>query len=148
MSTFENPFIQDLDLQIGKKRVSVNRGSQVTDSKTGETFPTELVQVLHVDKKAFVKLFANGVADVFSLSKPGQKVCAYLLQQLRPGQDEVWLHHSEAGLPRTTFWRGIRELQEKQLLAPSKQNFYWVNPSVLFNGDRIKFVKELTRQKS
>jgi hypothetical protein len=45
-----------------------------------------------------------------------------------------------------TFNRGLRELMEKQFIAPKTPNLFWVNPALFFKGDRVMFVKEYRRR--
>lgn len=45
-----------------------------------------------------------------------------------------------------TFQRGLKELLEKSFLAPRLHNSYWINPSLFFKGDRVRFIREYVRK--
>ena len=43
---------------------------------------------------------------------------------------------------RTTYFKGMKELVEKNFIAETMiQNYYFINPDFMFNGDRLSFVK-------
>lgn len=43
---------------------------------------------------------------------------------------------------RTTYFKGMKELVEKKFIAETMiQNYYFINPDFMFNGDRLSFVK-------
>jgi hypothetical protein len=47
-----------------------------------------------------------------------------------------------ADIPRATFYRGLRELLEKEFLYRSPwDGIFFVNIRYMFNGDRLAFVK-------
>ena len=46
-------------------------------------------------------------------------------------------------MSEATYTRGMRELTEKGFIAATTvQGLYWLNPSFVWNGDRLAFVKE------
>ncbi|EPI9236239.1 hypothetical protein ACTD34_004674, partial [Yersinia enterocolitica] len=47
-------------------------------------------------------------------------------------------------LSNPVYYRGIKELIDKKIIAQSKSKYiYYINPAVLFNGDRAKFIEEI-----
>lgn len=39
---------------------------------------------------------------------------------------------------RTTYFKGMKELVEKSFIAETMiQNYYFINPDLIFNGDRL-----------
>lgn len=45
-------------------------------------------------------------------------------------------------ISRTTYFKGMKELVEKNFIAETMiQNYYFINPDFMFNGDRLSFVK-------
>jgi hypothetical protein len=50
-------------------------------------------------------------------------------------------------MSEATYTRGMRELIEKGFLAATPNiGLYWLNPSFIWNGDRLAFVKEYWRK--
>jgi hypothetical protein len=48
-----------------------------------------------------------------------------------------------------TYDRGMRELIEKGFIAATpSQGMFWLNPSFVWNGDRLAFVKEYSNASS
>ena len=46
------------------------------------------------------------------------------------------------------FYRGIKELVEKKIIAKSVDKIvFYINPAVFFNGDRARFVTEVIKKK-
>lgn len=147
-----NPFIEEDIFQIdkGKKTIVVGSTKKVlVDSESGEA---EAVALLHkykeVDKEAFVKLFIGEVQSLFDLSKTGLKVFGYILQTLRINEGTIYLDIESimdycGYKSKMQCYRGLGELLNNKIIAMSnKPNLWFINPKIVFNGDRIAFVKE------
>ena len=100
-----------------------------------------------VDPERFVKLFLAGVKQAAGMSKAGMTVFEKVYNQVRenPNSDQIRLSLYDpavAGMPRATFYRGLRELLEKEFLYRSPwDGTFFVNIRYMFNGDRLAFVK-------
>ena len=102
-----------------------------------------------VDRTQFVKLYINGVKAFKELSGAGTRIfeLLYLEVQRNIGKDRVVLSFNEIDqaatpLSEATFYRGMRELVEKEFVAESLvPSLYFVNPDFMWNGDRLAFVK-------
>lgn len=146
----KNPFMDDLCLRIRTKHLTVARGSALIDSSTGEiTGTTEVSQVIPVDATQFVKLYVANISAFFDFSRAGLKVFGALMHavQQHPGTDLVYMDLSavpeELRLSKQTFYRGIQELIENKFVARHVSPSWWyVNPNLFFNGDRVRFVRE------
>lgn len=148
----ENPFLGQDYLKIERGTRTVIAGStrkMLMDSDTGEMEGITLIhKTKEVDKTQFVKLFLGEVGALFDLSKAGLKTFGYILQCLKPNEDDVyvympdfmdyagWASHSQA-------YRGLGELLANKIIAVSvRPGFFYINPNIVFNGDRIAFIKE------
>ena len=75
----------------------------------------------------------------------------YLRVQESIGKDQVYMSFAAVDQALTpmsnpTYDRGMRELIEKGFIAATPmQGIYWLNPSFVWNGDRLAFVKEYRR---
>lgn len=100
-----------------------------------------------VDPERFVKLFLVGVKQAAGMSKSGMLVFEKVYNQVRenPNSDQIKLGlHDPAvsGIPKATFYRGLRELLDKEFLYRSPwDGVFFVNIRYMFNGDRLAFVK-------
>lgn len=101
-----------------------------------------------VDDERFVKLFLAGLKQATGLSKPGLAVFELVYNELRntPKQDTVQLSVLTAGLKKTTFYDGLRDLLKREFLFRSPyEGTFFINIRYLFNGDRLAFVKGYAR---
>ena len=69
-----------------------------------------------VDKERFVKLYLAGLKQAAGLSKAGLAVFELVYSQLqsKPGQDTITLSLLTAGMKKTAYYNGLRELLEKE----------------------------------
>lgn len=151
----ENPFMTEIAVKVRKKRLTVARGSSLIDGDTGEIQGvTEVSQVIPVDETQFVKLFTAEIGAFFDLSSAGIKAfCSVMYAvQKSPGKDLVYMDLETLPEPftlsRQTFLRGVQELIENKFLAKHvSANWYFLNPNIFFNGDRVRFVREYRKVK-
>lgn len=149
-----NPFMGEVHIKRGSKKLTVGRADSLVNQETGEIHATEISVIRQVDRTEFVKLFSEGVKRFFELSPSGAKLLAYVLKVVQevPGTDRITLHFmdymerfpgDQTGMKKTTFYRGFTELLSKGFIAQSVvPNLYYINPKLFFNGDRAKFVTE------
>lgn len=146
-----NPFV--LEMTTKTRRVTNRRGDMMlVSSETGEiqTSIAGFWEAEEVDSTKFVKLFVQGVKALKELTQPGTKVfeVLYLQVQQAIGRDQIYMSFSTIDQTMTpmsdaTYTRGMRELIEKGFLAATPQiGLYWLNPSFVWNGDRLQFMKE------
>jgi len=145
----ENPSIP-ADTEIKKSRraqIGDERHGMVVDSGTGEILGAGGAMVYEweeVDKERFVKLYLAGLKQAAGLSKAGLAVFDLVYRQVRenPGKDTVLLSVDDSKMPKTTYFRGLRELLDKEFLFRSTYDgLFFVNIRFMFNGDRLAFVK-------
>lgn len=127
----------------------------MTDKKTGELLPdSSLVMNVkkRIDGEKFVKIYAGGLAAIFDLSPGAQKVLRALLQayngdksygdkiyfSYKTAQDEGYEHR------RQSWKSGMNELMFQEFLCPTTDggDWYWINPTLFYRGDRLVLVNE------
>ena len=102
-----------------------------------------------VDKTQFVKLYVDGVSAIEGLSSSGKKVFKILYLAIRDNKDTDTILMSFdivdqdiVKISRTTYFKGMKELADKKFIAETMiQNYYFINPDYMFNGDRLTFMK-------
>ena len=149
----KSPFMPAV--QTRTRRVTNKRGDMMLVNNEGE-IQNQIAgfwESKQVDATKFVKLFVNGVKRLAELTSAGSKIfeLLYLEMQKTPNKDTVYLSFTGLGrnektISRSTFTRGISELIEKEFVASMPAvGWYWVNPDFVWNGDRLRFVQEYTR---
>ena len=161
-----NPFMKELILTSkSQKQMKLNavNGKEkfliMNSNSLPGTNPQDLSaffgETKEVELNEFVKLYTAGVAALIGLGSAGQKVFTILFEQVRgkEGQDraEITLNYDlipeetrkKIKLSRTTFFRGIEQLIQHRFLARSiATNLYYINPTYIFNGNRLYIAKE------
>lgn len=97
-----------------------------------------------VDKERFVKLYLAGLKQASGLTKAGLVVLELVYNQMRenPGKDTVQLSLLTCGIEKRAYYRGLRELLDKEFIFRSPYDgTFFVNIRLKFNGDRLAFVK-------
>jgi len=153
----KNPFM--LDVTTKTRRITNKRGDMVLVSgDTGEVQGkvAGFWESEEVDSTKFVKLFVRGVKALKELTGAGTKVfeVLYLKVQENIGKDQIFMAFAAVDqaltpMSEATYNRGMRELIEKEFIAATPmQGMYWLNPSFVWNGDRLAFVKEYRKASS
>ena len=150
-----NPFM--FDVSITTRRITNKTGDMMLVSKESGEIKSEIAgfwETEEVDSTKFIKLFVHGVKALKELTGSGTKVfeVLYLKIQENIGKDQIYCGYGfvdQALTPMSiaTYDRGMREILEKGFIAATtNQGWYWLNPSFIWNGDRLAFVKEYRRK--
>ena len=155
----ENPWLKDTALQtVVGTRVITGKGDEdrklIIAAETGEIQGfTGFYTRIKTDKTHFLKVYANGVRALTGLSTAGMKAFIVLYDIITSnkgfGKDIVILNYDmlseeqQSTISLRTFQRGITDLIEHDFLAETFQvGVYFVNPTFIFNGDRLALIKE------
>ena len=159
----ENPFlkeaIREIDGNVVKKYKSCSGYDQravlqAIDPKTGEVLGhTTFLRQIEVDEEKFAKLYLANFSAFFELKSSAIKVFGYILQQLIPGNDMILFFIDDCmeytGYKnKTSIYDGISDLISAGIIARArKDTIYFINPLVVFNGNRVTFAKSYIRKK-
>lgn len=155
-----NTLIEPQTIKSKNRWIRTGRGQDLVNLATGEIHGVSAIhQIEQRDDAEFVKVFAEGVAASYELTKTAQRVFQIVLDQYqrtpmsRGFADHVNLFWFDdgidgraVGMSEYTFKRGLRELIDKKFLAPKTPVAYWTNPALFFKGDRVIFIKEYHRK--
>lgn len=160
---YENPFlkqaVEQVQKNIVKKYKTANKTDekavlQAFDPKSGEVLGhTQFVRQIEVDEEQFAKIYLSNFSAFFDLKPQAIKVFGYILNQLIPNRDEFFFILDECmeytGYKSDTSVRiGLTNLLENKIIARGrKEYFYYINPMVVFNGNRITFAKTYIKKK-
>ncbi|WEF13840.1 hypothetical protein M9782_17475 [Pectobacterium actinidiae] len=158
-----NPFCFETELKIEtrKKNLTVSRGTELIERKdTSKSYFANIVHTQEVDKEEFIKLYTSQIKAYFDLTKTAYKVFFIFLRIYQDAirKDHFYLSCKKAMslaekidhfvLSESIFYRGIKELIEKRFIAKTNEkNWYFINPAIVFNGDRARFVSEIIKKK-
>lgn len=101
----------------------------------------------YVDRKEFRKIYTDGIIALGDFKASGLKVLMYVLQNLQKDSDLIRLNAQvcmkELGYKTyKSFYSGLTELLEKNILAKQVGgDWFFVNPNMIFNGNRTKLYK-------
>jgi hypothetical protein len=155
----ENPFLNGTPVtQIAgrKKKYSIasKNNHTITDRAGQVVGGVEHTIVKVVDDTQFVKVFADGIVGIYDLNRPGGKVFRYLFDEVQKNKniDKIYLYFMDAqeepwSISKPVFFKGMAELLAKNFIARSSNpNMFYLNPAMIWNGDRFKFVQEYQRE--
>ena len=159
----ENPFmkqaIEDIENHVIKKYKSSTGSDKkavvaVADTDTGEVFRTSFIRQIEVDEEQFAKLYLNNFAAFFDLSQAAIRVFGYIMTCMKPKNDMIMfiledcLEYTKY-TSKGTVYRGLAELVKAEIIARGiNENLWFINPLIVFNGDRVSFTKTYVRKKS
>lgn len=159
----ENPFmkqaIEYIENHVVKKYKSSTGSDKkavvaVADTDTGEVFRTSFIRQIEVDEEQFAKLYLNNFAAFFDLSQAAIRVFGYIMTCMKPKNDMIMfiledcLEYTKY-TSKGTVYRGLAELVKAEIIARGiNENLWFINPLIVFNGDRVSFTKTYVRKKS
>lgn len=152
----ENPFLGKV---VAEMKVSVKRQTIRSKARGGDTeffvvdgLGTEQGRATfghehEVDEALFTKIFREGIVSMNGLSARGTKVWYYICDVLEVGHTSFHfmpgrcLTHT-GYKTRGNILSGLAELLEADIIARSEDSsLYFINPAVMFNGNRVTFAK-------
>lgn len=157
----ENPFIEKAiqDVKIVKKTQFMNakeKGEiQMIVSEGGEVVGhSAFLKFVEVDEAQFAKVYLSQFQAFWDLKSSSIRVFGYIISILKPKQDSFIIYMDKA-LQHTKYKNakdinaGLLGLINAGIIAKSKYEFhYFINPLVVFNGDRVSFTKTYIKKKT
>lgn len=157
----ENPFmkqaIEGIENHVVKKYKSSTGSDKkavvaVADTGTGEVFKTSFIRQIEVDEEQFAKLYLSNFAAFFNLSTAAIRVFGYILTCMKPKNDMVIFFLDKCKeyteyKSKETIYKGLAELVNAEIIARGPaDNLWFINPLIVFNGDRISFTKTYVKK--
>lgn len=158
----QNPFlekaIQAVEGGVVKKYKSASGYDkravlQAVDPKTGEVLGnTSFIRQIEVDEEKFAKLYLSNFSSFFDLKSSSIRVFGYILNQLEPGKDMViffmedCMSYTKYKTPKPIY-EGLSYLIASEIIARGRgDNIYFINPLIVFNGNRVTFAKSYVKR--
>lgn len=156
----ENPFMPDLldsmTVTRRRKQLASSNGKHnmvVIDTDEKQVAHAAFYEIQEVDETQFIKVFSTFFAMQAGLSRTGREVLAYIMTLLEPRKDTIFIQNDKAlhflgYKTRKSLTTGIGDLLDKEVIARGFfDNEYFINPMIMFNGDRVTFAKTFVKKK-
>lgn len=137
-----SPF--DAKIKKRNKQVVSKQVGEAYSSVTGELLSNNVSLVVHkpMDRSEFIKLFTSNLSMFFKINESEFKVFIYMLQNLEinTGRARFNIHDciKDTGYSKVTTYRAIAGLCQNEFVARTLMPYYyWINPSIVFNGNRM-----------
>lgn len=157
----ENPFVEKAiqDIKIVQRTQVIRPQNQdeiqlIVNSGTGEVQGhTAFMKYVEVDEEQFAKVYLSQFAAFWELTKPAIRVFGFIMTRLKPKQDFFYFDMEDCMAHtgythRNNILTGLSCLIECGIIARSNKAYkYFINPLVVFNGDRVSFAKTYIKKK-
>lgn len=160
----ENPFLKNAIEQINKNVVKKYKSSTGTsraailhavNPDTGELLGhTSFIRQIEVDEQQFAKFYLSNFKAFFNLSERSIRVFGYILTKLTVNSDMFIFLFDECMKytqykSKKAIYSGLTELIQAEIIAKGKTDIlFFINPLVLFNGNRITFAKTYVKRQT
>ena len=158
----KNPFLKQAILEVDRHIVHKWKNTAGSDQKaislvidpdSGEIVgQTTFMRQIEVDEDKFTKLYLTQFQAFFDLTTAGIRVFGYVMTCMKPKNDMIYFDRDEC-MEYTKYksvesvYRGLTELLMAGIIARAKNdNFYFINPLIIWNGDRARFVTEYVKK--
>lgn len=156
-----NPFIEEAVTKIQKvtvkktRKIGADKSAQhlVINQETGELDGyAQFVQIVEVDEEQFAKVYVSQFSSFYELNKSSMKVLHYILSTIKPNSDTFILSLNRCmkftGYTKFSVFNGLGSLIKNGIIARSEENNeYFINPLILFNGDRVAYTRAYVKRK-
>lgn len=153
----DNPFLEIFTIETRERKVTAAAGiTGYRDSVDNEVSAAAISVFQTVDQAQFLKIFVENAAPILDLGAAAKRLFQPLMLEIqRNAKDVAHVYFTlvqatanckTLGLQppsQATFSRGMSEMVDKGLVAVNANGpgWWWINPNILFNGDRVAFVK-------
>lgn len=161
-----NPFISEggFSIPTRNKRETLQTMGPASVVVDGQQIDVaQVVRVKQVDSERFVKVFVSHLTGFYDLTATSMRLLTVLIQVVSDARyinaDQIVLteaiaretmkEHGQKPLSSASYYRAVNELIACGFIAPTETPpLFFINPAVLFNGDRVRFVTELRRDRA
>ena len=158
----ENPFLKQAVQEVDKHVVHKWKNTAGSDKKavltvvnpdSGEIMgQTTFMRQIEVDEDQFAKLYLTQFQAFFDLTTAGIRVFGYIMTCMRPRNDMVFFDLEDCKAytkynSKVSIYKGLAELVSGGIIARGRSdNLYFINPLIIWNGDRVRFVNEYVKK--
>lgn len=151
-----NPFLAPIveHIEDSKHRKVIGQSFQdVIDKPTGAISKQKILVLGEqkvVDNEQYCKLYMGQIRSFFGLSKKALMMLQYIMDNIKYSDDKICLYYphlqESLGLIKSTMYGCVNQLLKAGIIArASTPGCYYINPAVVFKGDRIAIVQQFVR---
>lgn len=155
-----NPFVDNAieNIETVKKKQFINTANksevQVIINNEGEAVGhSAFMRFIEVDEDKFTKFYLSQFEAFWDLPKSAIRVFGYIMQQLKPKNDRFDFFMDDC-MEYTKYknkkqiYEGLTSLCQNGIIARGFNEYvYFINPLIVFNGDRVTFAKTYIKKK-
>ncbi|MCQ5039409.1 RepA protein, partial [Bacteroides fragilis] len=104
--------------------------------------------------KSNLQNYTLRILPLFSIYQSAIRVFGYILTCMKPKNDMIIFDRRKC-LEYTQYksdkaiYKGLAELEQSEIIARGPNEYNWfINPLIVFNGDRVSFTKTYVRKKT
>ena len=134
----------DMELKGIRRVAKKTPTKRLVDVENGEVMDVmEDDRFITIDSLPFVKLYSDEYGRLtYGLSYPGFQVLSYIICKLEKGNNLVYLTYEDVksvigNIGKSSYYKGVKELVERNAIEKYKVVVYRVNPNLVYNGVRI-----------
>src|ERR1044072_544821 len=161
----ENPFLSDMGESLPEKEYQPGNRIVCRDPENPASFATDengnIIMVRGrgpvikgpIDTAKYFKLFTGAIPKLLGLSRAGMEMFLYLAGELQPKCDKVVINAEDAKAylgykSAVSVHNGLDSLIDRGVIAKAYSGkrgklAYWINPDVIFNGNRVVLSKRI-----
>jgi hypothetical protein len=133
-----NPFSQELRIEVSTR---LDPEAKVID-EFGSPIPASSV----IEKARSTKIYQTAELRnrTMGLSATAMRMLWFISYEMEPGKDWIdldpeWYKEAAGNGSRNMYKKGTTELMRYGYITPTMyKNVYWINPVIMFNGNRVK----------
>lgn len=157
----ENPFLKEAINEIESNRVRknilVNSHSKteikMVINQDGDVDGyTNFMKIIEVDEQKFAKVYLSGFYKFFDITQAGIRVFGFIINSIKPNGDQFLFDIDECMVytkykSNRSVINGLASLLEVGIIARSEKSYkYFINPLVVFNGNRVTFAQSYIKR--
>lgn len=142
-----NPFLASAKIRLLKKKSIIRNTTNTNESVSQLYSETTMTSLIEVDTFTKNYKYSRQLGLIKDLSPLGCRLYIYILYKLKKDQDYINLKRSrvskDLGISTSGIGLAIGSLVDSGLLCKKSQSEYWINPIIMFNGNRkAYFIKQ------
>lgn len=142
----KNPFLASLEIAVLNKKTIKIETSEVVNGATHLKTTTTSTKPIEVQEFVKVYRYPKQIGLLKLLSPAGCRLYLYVQMKLKEDEDFLNLKREkvakELDVSLPTVSLALANLMEHGVLAKKSQSEYWINPYILFKGNRLEYIKK------
>lgn len=136
----KNPFIKDINA------IRIVKSTKIIDNTDTDVIHEENNSTFLIEQDSKVSLYKLNIEELFSnTTTTARDLFIYIVFNIRKNKDYIKINADKVskilGVSRQSIYNSIEQLCDIAFIQEKEKDEYWVNINIVFNGSRIKFLK-------